>query len=110
MAKRTRRRIDRLTPGLAVLGVLVTVAIVPLQLSGGWALPGRSNDLTTADVQRIAPQEAWDLVMQGGAILLDVRSEAEYVQGHAEGAYHYPVGEAQQLAATLPAEGALIFY
>ena len=75
-----------------------------------WGAAGALNDLNTADVQLIAPQYAWDLVMQGGAILLDVRSEAEYVQGHAEGAYHYPVGEAQQLAATLPAEGALIFY
>ena len=109
MARRSRRAFDPLTVGLAVVAVLVLAAIAALQLTGGG---GRQEaaDLTAADVQRIAPQEARDLVEAGGAILLDTRSEPEYVQAHAEGAYHYPVAEAEQLAGTLPAEGALIFY
>lgn len=109
MAKRTRRRrIDVVTVSVAVLGVLVFVALAALQLTGGGTRPGAAS-LTTDDVQRITPQEARDLVAEGGATLFDVRSEQEYIQAHAEGAYHLPAAEAAQFASTLPDEGALIF-
>lgn len=71
---------------------------------------GGATALTAADVQRMSPQKARDLLAEGEAILLDVRSETEYSQAHAEGAYHYPVNEAAQLVDTLPDEGTLIFY
>ncbi len=110
MAKKPRRRINALTAILAVLAVLVLVVVAALQLTGGGARQGATADLTAADVQRITPQDARELIQEGNAILFDVRSEAEYNQAHAEGAFHYPVAEAEQLVDTLPDEGALIFY
>ncbi len=109
MTRRSRRAFDPLTAGLAVVAVLALAAIAALQLTGGGGRQGAA-DLTAADVQRITPQEARDRVREGDAILLDTRTEPEYTQSHAEGAYHYPVAEAEQLAGTLPDDGAIIFY
>jgi rhodanese-related sulfurtransferase len=42
----------------------------------------------------LAPRAAWELQRDGAAMLLDVRSPAEFAAGHAAGALNVPVAEA----------------
>lgn len=42
---------------------------------------------------QLAPREAWALQRDGGAILVDVRTPAEFAAGHAAGALNVPVTE-----------------
>ncbi|MGD8859671.1 MAG: rhodanese-like domain-containing protein [Myxococcales bacterium] len=49
----------------------------------------------------ITPQEARAMV-EGGALLLDVRTPAEYASGHIDGAVNIPVGELRQRLDELP--------
>jgi hypothetical protein len=95
---------------MAVVAVVILVALAALQLTGEGARRENAPILTVADVQRITPQAAKELLAEGRANLFDVRSAQEYAQAHAEGAYLFPMEEAEQLTALLPMEGALIFY
>ena len=60
--------------------------------------------MTPADqtVPEIGPAEAVDLVA-GGAVLLDVREDEEWVAGHAPQAVHVAMGEVAERAGELPA-------
>jgi rhodanese-related sulfurtransferase len=42
-------------------------------------------------VKRVSPEEAFELVRDQGYVYLDVRSVAEFEQGHPAGAYNAPV-------------------
>ena len=57
--------------------------------------PNRFQKLVADAKQRItevSPQEAQELARRGAAILIDVREEAEFRQGHAQGAKHLSKG------------------
>jgi phage shock protein E len=56
---------------------------------------------------RISGQEARELV-ERGALLLDVRSRAEFESGHIEGAFHIPVQELNRRLAELGDHSAAI--
>jgi rhodanese-related sulfurtransferase len=43
-----------------------------------------------SDVKRISPQEAYES-MKSGYVYVDVRTEQEYADGHAEGALNVPI-------------------
>jgi rhodanese-related sulfurtransferase len=44
----------------------------------------------TGDVPRVSPAEAHDLVSREGYVHVDVRTEAEFGEGHPAGAYNVP--------------------
>ncbi len=57
--------------------------------------PTRFQKLVADAKQRIteiSAQEAHEQVQRGGAVLIDVREEAEFRQGHAQGAKHLSKG------------------
>jgi rhodanese-related sulfurtransferase len=59
----------------------------------------------------ISPQEASELAISGEALLVDVRSEASYVQGHIAGAINAPLLSIPTSVDRLAAyEKTLIFY
>lgn len=65
---------------------------------------------STADVQRIDPEEASILIDQGKAVLYDTRSTASYAASHATGAISLPPDEVEAQLASLPQDKVLIFY
>lgn len=72
--------------------------------------PAKPIPTSTADVQRIGPEEAIALINQGQAILYDTRSAASYAASHATGAISLPTDELQTRLASLPQDKVLIFY
>lgn len=65
---------------------------------------------TAADVPRISPAEAWQLLESGWAVLIDTRSAEEYRAGHAADAISLPEADAAWRYAELPIDRTLIFY
>lgn len=59
-----------------------------------WTLLKRRGDISSAEARK--------LVLEGGARLLDVRTEGEFASGHLEGALNIPV---QDLSASLKKVG-----
>jgi rhodanese-related sulfurtransferase len=83
---------------------VVGTIIAALLLGGGAAFLAvrRAGDLT--------PQQAHQLV-EGGALLVDVRSPAEFAAGHLPGALNVPVHEIQARDAELgPRDRPLVLY
>lgn len=66
--------------------------------------------LTAADVQRITPIDALELVTNGTAVLLDTRSLEQFNQAHIAGALSFPEASAAEYYPTLPSGMVLIFY
>jgi rhodanese-related sulfurtransferase len=81
-------------------GIVLAVALV-----GGAAaflLYRRAGDLTPAEAHRL---------VEGGALLVDVRSPSEFAEGHIAGALNIPVHEIEARAAELgPPERTKVLY
>ena len=65
---------------------------------------------TVADVQRITPADALELVNGGTAVLVDTRSLEQFGQLRIAGALSFPEAAAAEYYATLPSGMMLIFY
>jgi 3-mercaptopyruvate sulfurtransferase SseA len=65
---------------------------------------------TKADVPRIGAAEARLAADAGEAILVDVRSQTTYEQGHIAGALSMPAQEVARRSTELPTEKTVIFY
>lgn len=72
---------------IVMLLLLLSTLMVPtLLFAGGGQEPGAL----------IGPEEAFEMVQAGEAVLLDIRSEQAYIEGHLAGAISVPL---QQVAA-----------
>jgi hypothetical protein len=69
-----------------------------------------NGEPTKADVVRIDPARAWEMLEAGEAVLVDVRVAGSYAQEHAAGAISMPIAEVQARAGELPADKLVIFY
>jgi predicted sulfurtransferase len=61
-------------------------------------------------VRRITVQEAQDLFAKGQAVIVDVRNQTAYDQGHIKGARLIPVTEIQNHTGDLPKDKTIITY
>jgi phage shock protein E len=61
-------------------------------------------------VRRITVQEAQDLLSKGQAVIIDVRNQTAYDQGHIKGARLIPVTEIQNHTGDLPKDKTIITY
>ncbi len=61
----------------------------------------------TPPIREVTPDEAEPL-LDGGAVLLDVREDDEWEAGHAPTALHIPMGEVAGRTAELPAGGTVV--
>jgi rhodanese-related sulfurtransferase len=59
---------------------------------------------------RISGEEARRLVAEEGAVLLDVRTLAEFVDGHAEGAKNVPLQQLSARLSELPEDRPVVVY
>ena len=99
---------------IAVLGVTFTAAgCGSAKGSGNSSTEGTSSagEQRTAVYKKITPAEAKTMMDSGARyVLLDVRTQEEYDQGHIEGAILIPYDQIKDRAgAELPDKGALIF-
>ena len=113
-----RRKVERRAT-LWVVGLIVLIVMI---FVGGALLadspsdpaetiePVSSQVNTPANVQRITPADAWDLVQRGKAVLYDTRSAESFDVSHAAGALSIPEEDAPELVSRLPKDKALIFY
>lgn len=80
-----------------------------IPLSEGAAQPGDSN-LPYPEVERAPVGEvkaAWE---EGNALIIDVRSQSEYLEGHIEGAISLPLSELADRYSELPADRLIYLY
>jgi hypothetical protein len=84
--------------------------VAPARQAATSAPAAPPQELTAADVQRITPAEAKELVDEGAAILYDVRSEGAYLALHAAGAVSFPESGLDTRHGELPIDIALVFY
>jgi rhodanese-related sulfurtransferase len=81
-------------------GIVLAVAL--LGGAAAFLLYRRAGDLTPSEAHRL---------VEGGALLVDVRSPAEFAEGHLPGAINVPVHELPARAAELgPLERAKVLY
>lgn len=60
--------------------------------------------------ERIEGREAWRRVREEGALLVDVRTEEEFAEGHAEGARNIPLHELAHRMGELTPGRAVVLY
>ncbi len=77
-----------------IIFLLLTLAVVPA-FAGGRQEPGAL----------IGPEEAFEMVQAGDAVLVDVRSEVAYLETHLAGAINVPLQQMQGAASQLESRG-----
>jgi hydroxyacylglutathione hydrolase len=82
---------------LSMIGLDRVAGVFGAEAVSAWEASGRR----TGRVGRIEPAEAADRIA-AGAVLLDVRSRAEWQAGHAPGAKHIPLGYLPERVAEIP--------
>lgn len=60
--------------------------------------------------RRVTGEEAWRLVREAGAMLLDVRTRGEFASGHAEGAVNVPLQELSGRLGDIPTHCPVVVY
>ena len=99
-----RKRKNRL-----LLPILLFVAVLILSI-GGLILANNLRQARIAnpgeitnqdDIPRVTPEEAYEAVTNGEAVLVDTRSEAQFQAQHAVGAINLPVDQADSLVTGL---------
>ena len=61
-------------------------------------------------VRRVTPQELQDLLAKGQAVVVDVRNQAAFDQGHIKGAKLIPFNEIQTRSSELPTDKLIVTY
>jgi hypothetical protein len=131
---RASRKEDRRPSSLSSFAIPIAVAVVVLVLIAGVIASSQSrwsqtavepgdvaapvataqaralNSMPYPDVPRITLQETVDLLEQGQAVLVDVRSRSSYDEAHATGALSLPENEILARLSELPAGKDLILY
>ncbi len=74
------------------------------------AQPLDTQPIPYPNVPRVSLQDTQDLLAQGQAVLVDVRSKASYDQAHAVGALSIPEEEIDARLSELPRDKTLILY
>lgn len=74
-----------------ILVRVVSLAVIPLALAAcrGGGSPPESASPSPPAARAAAPEAAWSLI-RAGALLVDVRTPAEFALGHIEGALNIP--------------------
>ncbi|HNX45983.1 MAG TPA: hypothetical protein PKK90_04640 [Anaerolineaceae bacterium] len=111
MNKRSRSQNGKKTPWplIAFLAVMVVAVGFSIYL-GARGKAGNPVLRTQDDVPRISPQEAYQAVQNGDAVLLDTRSAEQFAASHAAGALSLPVADVEAALATLDPEVWYITY
>ena len=60
--------------------------------------------------RRVSGDEAWRLVREAEAVLVDVRTPAEFAGGHADGAVNVPLQELSQRLHEIPSHCPVVVY
>ena len=128
MPQRSRRarKVVQKRPRADRLVTIAVTAFLVLVIGGGVALQLTANPspvptpqapaqapvtaMPSDTIQRIAVNEAKQLLDKGQAVLLDVRSTESYQAEHAVDAVSFPEGEEAASFGQLPADKLLIFY
>lgn len=76
--------------------LILLVALSGFMLLGGGGMLGRLSG-----VKQVGPQEAVLLFNHDDALLLDVREQSEWADGHIAGAKHIPLGQLKNRIADL---------
>lgn len=63
-----------------------------------------------ADPREITNDESAEVYSRQGATFVDVREADEWAEGHIPGAIHIPLGELDQRANEIPADGEIVTY
>lgn len=71
---------------------------------------GIAQDIPYPEVARVAPEQAHISAMSGQALIVDVRGQEYYAQGHARGAISIPLEELPARLGELPKDQAILFY
>ena len=71
---------------------------------------GIAQDIPYPDVARVSPEQAHISAMSGDALIVDVRGQEYYAQGHARGAISIPLEELPARLGELPKDKAILFY
>ena len=97
---------------LQVSTLALALSFLPA-FAGGEAPSQKSVDSVVSELKGdvVAAREGWTLIKQG-ALLVDVRSAAEYEGGHIEGSLNIPHSEIEMLAEAIGLEldRAVVFY
>jgi rhodanese-related sulfurtransferase len=76
--------------------ITANAIFIVLALASGLALLWPMLSQGSAGVPSVTPAEAVLLMNRSRLLVLDVRDEAEYAQGHIQGAKNFPVGELEK--------------
>ncbi|HKU62489.1 MAG TPA: MBL fold metallo-hydrolase [Gemmatimonadales bacterium] len=90
---------------LSMIGLDRVAGVFGADAVAAWGAGGHP----TAGVHRIGSAEATERV-KAGAVLLDVRGQAEWEAGHIPGAVHIPLGYLQERIAELPADAPVVVH
>ena len=85
----------RLLPVLLFVGV-IAASIIGLVIAQNARQSNIENPgvvTSQDDVTRVTAQEAYEAQQNGGAVIVDTRSETQFVQGHIAGAINVPLDQ-----------------
>ncbi len=72
-------------------------------------MPEQKNHPNLDSISSVTPIQAWQLMAEGGATLIDVRERPEYAFGHAEGAVSIPLSVFAERYLEIPRTGDILF-
>lgn len=100
--------VAELTPQPHPEAAPLPAAIAPIAVPS--RVPESPGANPTREDDRIGPVELAALMASGEAILVDVRSAAEWRSGHAQGAIHIPYSDLFERSVELPHEALIALY
>lgn len=115
------KRTNRPWLAIAVVAAVVAVAAIGFVLLNGAqqgssaaltvpTAPVANQDIPYPDVARVSPEQAHISAMSGDAVIVDVRGQEFYDQGHARGAVSIPLEELPARMGELPKDKAILLY
>jgi len=87
---------------LSLAAALIFTGCTPGSGDAGGAGAAPTAAAQTQGISRISPEEARDLIGNENVVLLDVRTQEEYDEGHIEGAALLPYDAIADYSAALP--------
>lgn len=88
--------------------LLVIGAVLIVTASAYWLMMPREQDEGYGDV---SVERAWELIQEKPSlVILDVRTDSEFREGHIEGAINIPVNELEERLGELDTEDEMLVY